>query len=128
MTPYSSRGTPVCPMSSAGTHTSFHSMDKSIIPLLFLVSNVDVEGSSWSLEVDTLVNDEVNEGERLKPVSHCLCSWSVDWTNSVLSETESVSVMSLSETSQQATRGRLNATAGTSDLGVQSKRKRDTPS
>ncbi|XP_056874881.1 pro-neuregulin-1, membrane-bound isoform isoform X2 [Takifugu flavidus] len=41
-------------------------------------------------------------------------SWSNDWTNSVLSDTESVSVMSLSETSQHTTRGRLNGTAGTS--------------
>uniref|UniRef100_A0A671TPN3 Neuregulin 1 n=1 Tax=Sparus aurata TaxID=8175 RepID=A0A671TPN3_SPAAU len=49
----------------------------------------------------------------------CLCSWSNDWSNSVLSDTESVSVMSLPEHNQRATRGdrvRLNATGGTRDL------------
>uniref|UniRef100_A0A3P9BPT3 Neuregulin 1 n=1 Tax=Maylandia zebra TaxID=106582 RepID=A0A3P9BPT3_9CICH len=48
-------------------------------------------------------------------------SWSNDWSNSVQSDTESVSVMSLAENSQRATqgaRGRLNATGGTSDLNV----------
>uniref|UniRef100_A0A3B4YP72 Neuregulin 1 n=1 Tax=Seriola lalandi dorsalis TaxID=1841481 RepID=A0A3B4YP72_SERLL len=46
-------------------------------------------------------------------------SWSNDWTNSVVSDTESVSVMSLAEKSHSATqggRGRLNATGGTRDL------------
>uniref|UniRef100_A0A3Q0S0B3 Neuregulin 1 n=1 Tax=Amphilophus citrinellus TaxID=61819 RepID=A0A3Q0S0B3_AMPCI len=57
-------------------------------------------------------------------------SWSNDWSNSVLSDTESVSVMSLAENSQRATqgvRGRLNATGGTSDLSALSKKCRDTP-
>ncbi|XP_069573451.1 pro-neuregulin-1, membrane-bound isoform isoform X1 [Brachyistius frenatus] len=52
-------------------------------------------------------------------------SWSNDWTNSVLSDTESVSVMSLAENSQRATqavRGRLNATGGTSDSSAHSKK------
>ncbi|XP_026154098.1 pro-neuregulin-1, membrane-bound isoform isoform X4 [Mastacembelus armatus] len=47
--------------------------------------------------------------------------WSNDWSNSVLSDTESVSVMSLVEKSQRATqggRGRLNATDGTRDLNA----------
>uniref|UniRef100_UPI0037E7F248 pro-neuregulin-1, membrane-bound isoform isoform X2 n=1 Tax=Semicossyphus pulcher TaxID=241346 RepID=UPI0037E7F248 len=58
-------------------------------------------------------------------------SWSNDWSNTVLSDTESVSVMSLPENSQRATqggRGRLNATAGTRDLSAHSKKCRDTPS
>uniref|UniRef100_A0A669EA71 Neuregulin 1 n=1 Tax=Oreochromis niloticus TaxID=8128 RepID=A0A669EA71_ORENI len=53
-------------------------------------------------------------------------SWSNDWSNSVQSDTESVSVMSLAENSQRATqgaRGRLNATGGTSDLSAHSKKK-----
>uniref|UniRef100_A0A3P8T2S5 Neuregulin 1 n=1 Tax=Amphiprion percula TaxID=161767 RepID=A0A3P8T2S5_AMPPE len=57
-------------------------------------------------------------------------SWSNDWSNTVLSDTESVSVMSLAENSQRATqgaRGRLNATGGTSDLSAHSKKSRDTP-
>uniref|UniRef100_A0A3B4Z289 Pro-neuregulin-1, membrane-bound isoform-like n=1 Tax=Stegastes partitus TaxID=144197 RepID=A0A3B4Z289_9TELE len=57
-------------------------------------------------------------------------SWSNDWSNSVLSDTESVSVMSLAENSQHATqgaRGRLNATGGASDLSAHSKKSRDTP-
>uniref|UniRef100_A0A8C5HPZ4 EGF-like domain-containing protein n=1 Tax=Gouania willdenowi TaxID=441366 RepID=A0A8C5HPZ4_GOUWI len=61
----------------------------------------------------------------------CLCSWSNDWSDSVLSDAESVSVMSLVENGQRATqvaRGRLNATGGTSDLSVQSEKCRDTPS
>uniref|UniRef100_A0A3Q1BXP0 EGF-like domain-containing protein n=1 Tax=Amphiprion ocellaris TaxID=80972 RepID=A0A3Q1BXP0_AMPOC len=52
-------------------------------------------------------------------------SWSNDWSNTVLSDTESVSVMSLAENSQRATqgaRGRLNATGGTSDLSAHSKK------
>nr|XP_020456628.1 pro-neuregulin-1, membrane-bound isoform-like isoform X3 [Monopterus albus] len=56
-------------------------------------------------------------------------SWSNDWSNSVLSDTESVSVMSLVEKSQRATqggRGRLNATDGTRDLSAHSKMCRDT--
>lgn len=60
----------------------------------------------------------------------CLCSWSNDWSNSVLSDTESVSVMSLTDNSQRATqggRGRLNATGGTRDLIAHSKKCRDTP-
>uniref|UniRef100_A0A3B4VEX7 Neuregulin 1 n=1 Tax=Seriola dumerili TaxID=41447 RepID=A0A3B4VEX7_SERDU len=51
-------------------------------------------------------------------------SWSNDWTNSVVSDTESVSVMSLAEKSHSATqggRGRLNATGGTRDLSARSK-------
>ncbi|XP_038589227.1 pro-neuregulin-1, membrane-bound isoform isoform X4 [Micropterus salmoides] len=58
-------------------------------------------------------------------------SWSNDWSNSVLSDTESVSVMSLAENSQRATqggRGRLNATGGTKDLSAHAKKCRDTPS
>uniref|UniRef100_A0A3Q4M1R4 Neuregulin 1 n=1 Tax=Neolamprologus brichardi TaxID=32507 RepID=A0A3Q4M1R4_NEOBR len=57
-------------------------------------------------------------------------SWSNDWSNSVQSDTESVSVMSLAENSQRATqgaRGRLNATGGTSDLSAHSKKCRDAP-
>ncbi|XP_042364785.1 pro-neuregulin-1, membrane-bound isoform isoform X3 [Plectropomus leopardus] len=57
-------------------------------------------------------------------------SWSNDWSNSVLSDTESVSVMSLAENSQRATqggRGRLNATGGSRDLSAHSKKCRDTP-
>ncbi|XP_027132385.1 pro-neuregulin-1, membrane-bound isoform isoform X7 [Larimichthys crocea] len=57
-------------------------------------------------------------------------SWSNDWSNSVLSDTESVSVMSLTDNSQRATqggRGRLNATGGTRDLIAHSKKCRDTP-
>uniref|UniRef100_A0A8C4NY85 Neuregulin C-terminal domain-containing protein n=1 Tax=Dicentrarchus labrax TaxID=13489 RepID=A0A8C4NY85_DICLA len=57
-------------------------------------------------------------------------SWSNDWSNNVLSDTESVSVMSLPENSQRATqggRGRLNATGGTRDLSAHSKKCRDTP-
>ncbi|GAA6227215.1 pro-neuregulin-1, membrane-bound isoform-like isoform X6 [Lates japonicus] len=56
-------------------------------------------------------------------------SWSNDWSNSVLSDTESVSVMSLVEKSQsasQGSRGRLNATGGTRDLSACSKMCRDT--
>uniref|UniRef100_A0A3Q1HZZ1 EGF-like domain-containing protein n=1 Tax=Anabas testudineus TaxID=64144 RepID=A0A3Q1HZZ1_ANATE len=56
-------------------------------------------------------------------------SWSNDWSNSVLSDTESVSVMSLVEKSQRVTqsgRGRLNATDGTRDLSVQTKMCQDT--
>ncbi|XP_060890606.1 pro-neuregulin-1, membrane-bound isoform isoform X5 [Labrus mixtus] len=58
-------------------------------------------------------------------------SWTNDWSNSVLSDTESVSVMSLPESSQHAPqggRGRLNATAGTRDLSAHSKKRRDSPS
>uniref|UniRef100_A0A3Q3VIR5 EGF-like domain-containing protein n=1 Tax=Mola mola TaxID=94237 RepID=A0A3Q3VIR5_MOLML len=55
-------------------------------------------------------------------------SWSNDWSNSVLSDTESVSVISLPENSQRATRGRLNATGGTRDLSANSKKSRDTSS
>ncbi|KAM6976294.1 pro-neuregulin-1, membrane-bound isoform 3-T3 [Tautogolabrus adspersus] len=57
-------------------------------------------------------------------------SWTNDWSNSVLSDTESVSVMSLPESSQRAPqvgRGRLNATAGTRDLSAHSKKRRDSP-
>ncbi|XP_044030416.1 pro-neuregulin-1, membrane-bound isoform isoform X2 [Siniperca chuatsi] len=57
-------------------------------------------------------------------------SWSNDWSSSVLSDTESVSVMSLVENSQRVTqggRGRLNATGGTKDLSAHSKKCRDTP-
>ncbi|XP_031143201.1 pro-neuregulin-1, membrane-bound isoform isoform X2 [Sander lucioperca] len=57
-------------------------------------------------------------------------SWSNDWSNSVLSDTESVSVMSLAENSQRATqsrRDRLNATGGSRDLSAHSKKCRDTP-
>uniref|UniRef100_A0A673AIW1 Neuregulin 1 n=1 Tax=Sphaeramia orbicularis TaxID=375764 RepID=A0A673AIW1_9TELE len=46
-------------------------------------------------------------------------SWSNDWSVTVLSDTESVSVMSLAESSRRDTqgrRGRLNATGGTADL------------
>lgn len=60
----------------------------------------------------------------------CLCSWSNDWSNSVLSDTESVSMMSLAENSQgaiQGHRGRLNATGGTKDLSAHSEKCRDTP-
>ncbi|KAI4816913.1 hypothetical protein KUCAC02_009213, partial [Chaenocephalus aceratus] len=56
-------------------------------------------------------------------------SWSNDWSNSVQSDTESVSVMSLAETSQRAqgTRGRLYATAGGRDLSAHPKKGRDRP-
>ncbi|KAJ4920157.1 hypothetical protein JOQ06_024565 [Pogonophryne albipinna] len=56
-------------------------------------------------------------------------SWSNDWSNSVQSDTESVSVMSLAETSQRAqgTRGRLYATAGSRDLSAHPKKGRDRP-
>ncbi|XP_061836648.1 pro-neuregulin-1, membrane-bound isoform isoform X5 [Nerophis lumbriciformis] len=57
-------------------------------------------------------------------------SWSNDWSNSVLSDTDSVSMMSLAENSQHATkprRGRLNATGGTKDLSAHSKKCGDTP-
>lgn len=56
-------------------------------------------------------------------------SWSYDWS-SVPSDTESVSVMSLAESSQRDTqgrRGRLYATAGTRDVNPHSKKCRDTP-
>ncbi|MEQ2238045.1 hypothetical protein ILYODFUR_029282, partial [Ilyodon furcidens] len=56
-------------------------------------------------------------------------SWSEDWSNNVLSDTESYSVMSLAENSQRATqgvRGRLNATSGTTDLSSNSAKCRDT--
>lgn len=52
-------------------------------------------------------------------------SWSNDWSNSVPSDTESVSVMSLPENSQRAIkggRGRLNGTGGTRDLCDHSKK------
>ncbi|XP_031731608.1 pro-neuregulin-1, membrane-bound isoform isoform X5 [Anarrhichthys ocellatus] len=52
-------------------------------------------------------------------------SWTNDWSNSLLSDTESVSVMSLPENSQRATqgsRGRLNATGGSRDLSAHSKK------
>ncbi|KAM4719716.1 pro-neuregulin-1, membrane-bound isoform 2-T3 [Anableps anableps] len=55
-------------------------------------------------------------------------SWSEDWSNNVLSDTESYSVMSLVENSQRATqgvRGRLNATSGTTDLNSNSAKCRD---
>ncbi|CAJ1070953.1 pro-neuregulin-3%2C membrane-bound isoform-like isoform X2 [Xyrichtys novacula] len=58
-------------------------------------------------------------------------SWTNDWTNSLLSDTESVSVMSLPENSQQTTqggRGRLNATAGTRNFSANSEKSRDKPS
>ncbi|KAL3041297.1 hypothetical protein OYC64_019489 [Pagothenia borchgrevinki] len=56
-------------------------------------------------------------------------SWSNDWSNSVQSDTESVSVMSLAETSHRAqgTRGRLYATAGSRDLSAHPKKGRDRP-
>ncbi|KAA8584717.1 hypothetical protein FQN60_008502 [Etheostoma spectabile] len=57
-------------------------------------------------------------------------SWSNDWSNSVLSDTETVSVMSLAENSQRASqsrRERLNATGGSRDLSAHSKKCRDTP-
>ncbi|XP_038148785.1 pro-neuregulin-3, membrane-bound isoform-like isoform X3 [Cyprinodon tularosa] len=56
-------------------------------------------------------------------------SWSEDWSNNVLSDTESHSVMSLAENSQRATqgaRGRLNATSGTTDLSSNSAKCRDS--
>ncbi|XP_012709734.1 pro-neuregulin-1, membrane-bound isoform isoform X5 [Fundulus heteroclitus] len=56
-------------------------------------------------------------------------SWSEDWSNNVLSDTESYSVMSLAENSQRATqgvRGRLNATSGPTDLSSNSAKCRDT--
>ncbi|XP_071323092.1 pro-neuregulin-1, membrane-bound isoform isoform X8 [Trachinotus anak] len=56
-------------------------------------------------------------------------SWSNDWSNSVVSDTESVSVMSLAEKSHiapQGGRGRLNATGGTRDLSARSKMCQDT--
>uniref|UniRef100_A0A3B5MTM1 Neuregulin C-terminal domain-containing protein n=1 Tax=Xiphophorus couchianus TaxID=32473 RepID=A0A3B5MTM1_9TELE len=52
-----------------------------------------------------------------------ISSQSEDWSNNVLSDTESYSVMSLVENSQRATqgvRGRLNATSGTTDLSSNS--------
>ncbi|XP_051906051.1 pro-neuregulin-1, membrane-bound isoform isoform X5 [Hippocampus zosterae] len=55
-------------------------------------------------------------------------SWSNDWSNSVVSDTDSVSMMSLMENSQHATqarRGRLNATGGIKDLSAHSKKSRD---
>ncbi|KAF0031891.1 hypothetical protein F2P81_016446 [Scophthalmus maximus] len=59
-----------------------------------------------------------------------LCSWSNDWSSPVLSDTESVSVMSLVEKSHSGGppggRGRLNATAGTRDSSARSKIRRDT--
>nr|XP_046231101.1 pro-neuregulin-1, membrane-bound isoform isoform X4 [Scatophagus argus] len=57
-------------------------------------------------------------------------SWSNDWSNSVLSDTESVSVMSLPENSHRATQGgwgHLNASGGNRDLSAHSKECRDTP-
>ncbi|XP_062269209.1 pro-neuregulin-1, membrane-bound isoform [Platichthys flesus] len=56
-------------------------------------------------------------------------SWSNDCSATVLSDTESVSVMSLAEKSPSATRGgrgRLNATGGPGDLSARSKMHRDT--
>ncbi|XP_047185545.1 pro-neuregulin-1, membrane-bound isoform isoform X5 [Scophthalmus maximus] len=57
-------------------------------------------------------------------------SWSNDWSSPVLSDTESVSVMSLVEKSHSGGppggRGRLNATAGTRDSSARSKIRRDT--
>uniref|UniRef100_A0A3B5MTL5 Neuregulin C-terminal domain-containing protein n=1 Tax=Xiphophorus couchianus TaxID=32473 RepID=A0A3B5MTL5_9TELE len=57
------------------------------------------------------------------------CKTNEDWSNNVLSDTESYSVMSLVENSQRATqgvRGRLNATSGTTDLSSNSAKCRDT--
>ncbi|XP_020782173.2 pro-neuregulin-1, membrane-bound isoform isoform X2 [Boleophthalmus pectinirostris] len=64
-------------------------------------------------------------------LTHISQSWSNEWSTSVLSDTESVSVMSLAESSQRDTqgrRGRLYATGGTRDLNPHSKKCRDTPS
>uniref|UniRef100_A0A8C6SDQ3 Neuregulin 1 n=1 Tax=Neogobius melanostomus TaxID=47308 RepID=A0A8C6SDQ3_9GOBI len=64
-----------------------------------------------------------------EPTALTHISQSYDWS-SVPSDTESVSVMSLAESSQRDTqgrRGRLYATAGTRDVNPHSKKCRDTP-
>ncbi|XP_071371755.1 pro-neuregulin-1, membrane-bound isoform [Centroberyx affinis] len=56
-------------------------------------------------------------------------SWSNGWTNSVLSDSQSILVMSLAENSQHTTvshRGRLNATSGARELSAYVKNCRDT--
>lgn len=64
-----------------------------------------------------------------KQTPPCLCSWSNDWSNSALSDSQSVLVMSLAENSLPATqgrRGRLNAIGGTRDLSARAKNTAET--
>lgn len=105
-------------------------MSKSDFEFMETVSKTGLGTQIWT----TLYLCHVGLEDCLKPVPckrppPCLCSWSNDWSNSVLSDTESVSVMSLVEKSQsasQGSRGRLNATGGTRDLSACSKMCRDT--